>query len=91
MRYYKVQMSKIGKYLSSENSLSQEIGELLIAHKEEDSHLDYKQEPNIDTDKSWLELTKDITAFANTEGGYFVFGILDKKSLWAFLKKSPIY
>jgi hypothetical protein len=44
---------------------------------EEDDRLDYKETMDITSEKHWLELTKDVSAFANTYGGYLVFGVDD--------------
>jgi len=71
----------IESHLTSENPLSDDSIEHLIDYKEEDKHLDYKetleQKKSWLNRKQWLELTKDFMAFANTEGGYIVFGIED--------------
>jgi hypothetical protein len=73
----------IKSHLTSENPLSDDAIEELIDHQEEDKHLDYKetieQEELWQNRKQWLELTKDFMAFANTEGGYLVFGVEDSK------------
>ncbi len=71
-------MTKIEKYLDSSDPLTRDIVSSLISHKEEDEHLDYKQDFDESNNKSWLELTKDVIAFANTHGGYLIFGISDK-------------
>lgn len=70
-------MASISHLLKSPDPLSQEALEFLISYREEDSRVDYKQTFHPALDKDWLELTKDIMAFANTEGGYLVFGVTD--------------
>ena len=65
------------KYIESDNPLSIEIIQILISHREEDLFVDYKETFNKDDQKSWLSLTTDCMAFANTLGGYLVFGIRD--------------
>ena len=42
---------------------------------EEDLHLDYKGE--IDTNSG--EIAKDLSAFANSDGGYIIYGIEEDK------------
>jgi len=37
--------------------------------------LDYKRELNFKTQKDKIELAKDISSFANTEGGCLIYGI----------------
>ena len=68
-------MANISDYLNSEDPLTKEIVAELIAYKEEDDRLDYKETIDISSEKQWLSLTKDISAFANTIGGYLLFGI----------------
>ncbi len=62
-------------FLNSDDPLSPEAFEFLLQYHEEDSLIDYKKTMDIKCDKDWLELTKDIMAFANTEGGYLIFGV----------------
>ncbi len=67
-------------YVNSEDPLSDDSIDYLVRYQEEDVHVDYKETiPQEDwrNEKSWLELTKDFMAFANTKGGYLVFGIDD--------------
>jgi len=68
-------MTSISEFLERDNPLTKEIVTELIAHKEEDDRLDYKQTIDISSDKQWYGITKDISAFANTYGGYLLFGI----------------
>lgn len=70
-------MASISQLLKSPDPLSLEALEFLISYREEDSRVDYKETFHPEVDKDWLELTKDIMAFANTEGGYLVFGVRD--------------
>ncbi len=68
-------MTNIADYIESDDPLTKEIVTELIAYKEEDDRLDYKQTIDLASEKEWLGLTKDISAFANTYGGYLIFGI----------------
>jgi len=63
--------------LESDDPLSEEAVSLLLDYREEDSHVDYKESFDHKQEKDWLEITKDVMAFANTEGGYLVFGVRD--------------
>lgn len=71
----------IKSHITFADPLSNDVIEDLINHKEEDKYLDYKQtiEQNKKwlNEKQWLGLTKDFMAFANTKGGYLVFGVDD--------------
>ncbi len=70
-------MNSIVQLLKSEDPLSREALEFLLTYCEEDSLVDYKETFHPDQEKEWLEITKDIMAFANTQGGYLVFGVRD--------------
>jgi hypothetical protein len=53
-----------------------ELRQLVADHVAEDRHLDYKERPYDQRDPNALyELLKDITAFANADGGYLIIGI----------------
>lgn len=67
----------VNKYIKSANPLSDQAFEYLLNYKEEDNFLDYKVTFNTEIEKEWLGITKDIMAFANTYGGYLLFGISD--------------
>lgn len=67
--------NSIEEFLQSDDPLSDSALEFAINYKEEDIQLDYKLTLDIKSEKGWLELTKDISAFANTLGGYLVFGV----------------
>lgn len=68
-------MADITDFLERDDPLTKEIITDLIAYKEEDDRLDYKQTIDLASEKEWLGITKDISAFANTHGGYLLFGI----------------
>jgi hypothetical protein len=68
-------MSNINNFLILDEPLSKNVAESLISYDEEDDRLDYKTTLDISSNKEWLELTKDMCAFANTYGGYLVFGV----------------
>ena len=71
-------MRNIEYYINSSDPLSKEAFDFLISYNEEDDHIDFKETIDLKSEKEWLSLTKDISAFANTFGGYLVFGIEDK-------------
>ncbi len=62
----------------SSDPLSDEAIQMLITYREEDLLVDYKQSFDVKNNKQWLELTKDVMAFANTHGGYLVLGVQHK-------------
>jgi len=70
-------MSSINEFLASEDPLTREAALFLASYSEEDDRVDHKQSFDPTLEKDWLEITKDISAFANTIGGYLVFGISD--------------
>ena len=70
-------MASIEELLSSKDPLNREVALHLASYNEEDDRVDYKQNLDPTSEKDWLEITKDISAFANTHGGYLVFGISD--------------
>ena len=70
-------MASIEELLSGNEPLNREVALHLASYNEEDDRVDYKQNFDPKSEKDWLEITKDISAFANTHGGYLVFGISD--------------
>lgn len=68
-------MTDINELLNLDDPLTRDVTDSLISYDEEDDSLDYKTTVEISSNKEWLELTKDISAFANTYGGYLVFGV----------------
>ena len=71
-----MQNKKICEMLNAPDPLCEENYQFLLNYKEEDSLIDFKEDFR-DEDESWLKLTKDIVSFANTDGGYILFGIRD--------------
>jgi hypothetical protein len=65
------------KYLTSEDPLSEDAIIFILNYNEEDDYVDYKETFDDSVDKEWIELTKDIMAFANSNGGYLLFGVQD--------------
>lgn len=50
---------------------------MLLNLREENSLVDFKVAFHSGEEREWLEITKDIIAFANTNGGYLTFGVED--------------
>jgi hypothetical protein len=67
-------INSIEELMHSENPFPDNLLNLLLSQEESTYH-DYKQTIDIDNELEWLKLTKDILAFANTLGGYLLFGI----------------
>jgi hypothetical protein len=65
----------IPKFLHSSDPLSDQAANYLLNFREEDVLVDFKLTFNFGNEKDWLELTKDVMAFANAQGGYIVFGV----------------
>lgn len=57
--------------------LSEEGCISLIGYGEEDRFVDFKRSFDLHTEKSWIDLAIDCAAFANSEGGFIVFGVQD--------------
>ena len=70
-------LNSIPECLAAKDALSREVAKFLIGYEEEDGQVDYKEEFDAGEDKAWLELAKDVSSFANTNGGYLVFGVRD--------------
>lgn len=70
-------MKDLSFYITSSDPLTRELAMFLIEYGEEDDRVDYKRNLDINCEKEWLNLVKDISAFANTRGGYLVFGVAD--------------
>src|SRR4051812_2503708 len=64
----------IQELLKSADPLSDEAISIVMVAREENSCLDFKLTLE-NVDREWLEVTKDVMSFANTEGGYLVFGV----------------
>lgn len=75
-------------HLLEKDPLTKETAEFLVKYSEEDDRVDYKQSIDPASEKDWLEITKDISAFANTYGGYIVFGINDSEKKIVGLTKN---
>lgn len=57
----------------------EDINNLIKNEVEEETHLDYKAAGALDKDdKKRAEITKDVSAFANSDGGIIVYGVLEK-------------
>ena len=76
--------------LSSDDPLSETALSFLLGYEEEDENVDFKLTFAWEEEKSWLELTKDIASFANTTGGYLVFGVKNSDKDFVGLDDSTI-
>jgi predicted HTH transcriptional regulator len=65
----------IKEAIFSTDPLSNEAIGFLLNYREEDTQIDYKESFHGKEERDWLEITKDIMAFANTNGGFLLFGI----------------
>jgi len=72
-------ITSVRDHLTREDPLTRETALFLVEYAEEDDRVDYKQIIDPTSEKDWLEVTKDISAFANTHGGYLVFGVNNRE------------
>ena len=68
-------MAAIKELVLAIDPISEDAFRSLIEYREEDLYVDYKESFDQADSKQWLELTKDVMAFANTHGGYIVLGV----------------
>jgi hypothetical protein len=80
----------IRSFLDGKDPLSLDAMDWVIAHKEEDLFVDYKESFEPENEKHWLAITTDAMAFANTMGGYIVFGVTDTTFDVAGLSKEVV-
>ena len=57
-----------------------EIDKLISDGVQEDLHLDYKESPALDKGKKH-EIVKDVSAFANSDGGTLIYGVIERDNL----------
>jgi hypothetical protein len=57
-----------------------DIDRLIRDGVQEDLHLDYKESPAIDRSKR-NEMAKDVSAFANSDGGILIYGVIESNNL----------
>ena len=55
----------------------------------ESIHLDYKASDAVERSKR-SEITKDVSAFANSDGGVLVYGVGEKKAANKFFKDAGV-
>jgi len=67
----------IKELIESSDPLTDEALQIVLTSREETTLVDYKLTFHTDEEREWLEITKDVIAFANTFGGYLVFGVKD--------------
>ena len=69
-------LESVSSCLESGDPLSDEVFTYLLSYHEEDERIDFKKAFD-ESEREWLEITKDVISFANSHGGYLVFGIED--------------
>jgi len=57
-----------------------EIDKLIADEIQENLHLDYKESPALDKNKRH-EIAKDVSSFANSDGGVLIYGISEQNNL----------
>jgi hypothetical protein len=57
-----------------------DLNKLITDQVQENIHLDYKESPAIDKSKR-NEIAKDVSAFANSDGGVLVYGVVESNNL----------
>lgn len=67
----------VNDILCSNDPLSEDAIKFLVNYKEEDLFVDYKESFDEKDEKHWVGITTDAMAFANTMGGFIVFGMKD--------------
>ena len=66
-------------FFEIDNYSKEDIEKLIINEVEENIHLDYKASGALDKDdKKRTEITKDVSAFANSDGGIIVYGVSEE-------------
>ena len=66
-------------FLKKDRYLIEDIYSLITNEVEENIHLDYKAAGALDKDdKKRNEITKDISAFANSDGGIIIYGVSEE-------------
>jgi hypothetical protein len=68
-------ISSINEAICSVDPLSEKAIDFLLNYREEDTQIDFKESFNVQDEREWLEITKDIMGFANLNGGYILFGV----------------
>lgn len=65
--------------LDKEQLTENDILKLIELHVEESIHLDFKRAESLDfLEKKKSEIAKDVSAFANSDGGFIVYGIKEE-------------
>ena len=66
-------------FFELEEYIKKDIDDLIQNEVEESIYLDYKDGRALDSDKI-AEITKDVSAFANADGGIIVYGVSENKA-----------
>ena len=73
----RVRIRSLRDCIDADDPLSESVLDYALAYREEDSLLDFKERCD-DSEREWLEITKDVMAFVNATGGLLIFGVEDK-------------
>jgi hypothetical protein len=65
----------VQQFITSDDPLSNAALQFIANYREEDLRIEFKETFNPNSEYDWLQITKDIMAYANTLGGYLIFGI----------------
>lgn len=67
-------------FYSKDEYTMEDIEQLIKNEVEENIHLDYKAAGSLEkADKKRLEITKDVSAFANSDGGIIIYGLSEEE------------
>lgn len=62
---------------------------LVAEQAEEGRHLEFKRDLPSSSDKNKMELCADVSSFANTGGGYLLFGVDENRGVGAYNSTEP--
>lgn len=74
-------MSQLLEGISLEELTEDHIKSLILLKMSEDTRIEYKKELNLAIDKEKREFCKDVSAMANSQGGYIFFGVIETNGM----------